>query len=483
MHRRVRTARAKGSTRALTCGILLARLSIAAQNLPSTASKPMALSQIQPASSSLSRRTGELDPARTYSLPDLIDFAQSHNPDTRIAWELAKQRADQAGVARAALYPTLAVAVLAQQDRHRVLFGSAFFQQDVTVVQPSLEVYYTVLDFGARRAGIEIARAGTLAAEFTFNDTHRKLIYSVAAAYYRLNSALAQTGAAQATLTNAQTVQAAVEERLRDGLATLPDVLEARSATAQASYELESVRGLERLAHGQLAESLGLRPTAVINVQPLDASQTPALAESADAFIQRALVQRPDLMAQGTKLQAADAAIRSARSQYLPKLTFSGSTDEQYQRGAQPPGPTAAGIAPAWLLKLSSSWTVFDGRARYYELDRARSERRQTESELEGMADRVAEEVWAAYSNVQTGLHRQEAAKALLTAADQSYNAVLEAYRLGVKNFLDVVSAQRALAQARTAQVQSQAEVLTDFSQLAFATGDSVATKSGGSRP
>ncbi len=99
------------------------------------------------------------------------------------------------------------------------------------------------------------------------------------------------------------------------------------------------------------------------------------------------------------------------------------------------------------------------------------------------MADHVAQEVWAAYSNVQTSLHRQEAAKVLLTAAEQSYDAALEAYRLGVKNFLDVVAAQRALAQARTAQVQSEAEVLTDFAQLAFATGDSVAAPAGGRQP
>ena len=261
---------------ALACGTLLAQLAMSAQNFPSTASKPMALTPV-PIPPGLLRPTVDLDSARSYSLPELIDFAQSHNPETRVAWERAKQQLDQAGVARAALYPTLAVVALAQQDRHRVLFGNVYYQQDLTVVQPSLEVYYTVLDFGARRAGIVLARAGALVAEFEFNDTHRKLIYSIAAAYYRLNSARAQSEAAQATLTNAETVQAAVEERLRNGLATLPDVLEARAAAAQASYELENVRGLERLAHGQLAKSLGVRPTTTINVQPMTPAENLSL--------------------------------------------------------------------------------------------------------------------------------------------------------------------------------------------------------------
>jgi outer membrane protein len=462
--------------------MLVAQQALSAQSLPRTVSKPMTLSPL-PSTPELLRPTVELDSSRTYTLPELIDFAQSHNPETRIAWERAKQQLDQSGIARAALYPTVAVAALTQQSRARVLFGNVYYRQDLTVVQPSLEVYYTVLDFGARRAGIEAARVGAIASEFTFNDTHRKLIYSVTAAYYRLNSARAQSEAAQATLTNAQTVQEAVEARLRNGLATLPDVLEARAATAQASYELESVRGLQRLAHGQLAESLGLRPTIAISVQPMNPVEMPILTETADAFIQRAVAHRPDLLAQGTKLQAADAAIRSERSRYYPKVTLSGSVQEQYQNGFQPPLPSVSGIAPAWLLRLGADWTAFDGKARYYDLDRARSERRQAESELEGMADRVANEVWVAYTNVQTSLHRQEAAKVLLGAAEQSYNAALEAYRLGVKNFLDVVAAQRALAQARTAQAQSQAEVLTDFAQLAFASGDSVAPGTPGRQP
>ncbi len=327
----------------MSYGILLTRFFMTAQTLPSTASKPTVITPV-PSTSGLLQPKSELVPTRTYSLPELVDFAQSHNPETRIAWELAKQRADQAGVAQASLYPTVAVAALAQQDRHRVLFGSAFYQQDVTVVEPTLEVYYTVLDFGARRAGIEVARAGTLAAELTFNDTHRKLIYSVASGYYRLNSALAQADAAQATLMNAQTVQAAVEERLRNGLATLPDALEARAATAQASYELETVRGLERLAHGQLADSLGIRPTTAIKIQPLDTNANSGSWRDGRSFhSKRAILQRPDLLAQATRLQAADAAIRSARSQYFPKLTFSGSTDEQYQRGSQPPLPGISG--------------------------------------------------------------------------------------------------------------------------------------------
>jgi len=47
---------------------------------------------------------------------------------------------------------------------------------------------------------------------------------------------------------------------LQNGLATLPDVLEARSATAQVEYDLQSARGAEVIARGDLATTLGAIP-------------------------------------------------------------------------------------------------------------------------------------------------------------------------------------------------------------------------------
>ena len=133
-----------------------------------------------------------------------------------------------------------------------------------------MELNYTIFDFGARAGRIAAARATLLAANFAFNDTHRKIIYQVAQAYYRLLNALGQEDAARASLTNAQTAQQAAEDRLKHGLATLPDVLEARSATAQAQYELQSILGAEEIARGDLATALGTRPTVAIHVQPLE---------------------------------------------------------------------------------------------------------------------------------------------------------------------------------------------------------------------
>jgi outer membrane protein TolC len=73
---------------------------------------------------------------------------------------------------------------------------------------------------------------------------------------------------------------------------------------------------------------------------------------------------------------------------------------------------------------------------------------------------------------VKTALRQRQAATALLEAASQSYAAAVEAYGYGVRNLLDVTAAQRALAQARTADVAARTEVLDTLADLAFRTGD-----------
>ena len=101
-----------------------------------------------------------------------------------------------------------------------------------------MDLNYTIFDFGGRAGRINAARAELLAANFAFNDVHRRLIYQVESGYYQLLNAVGQEAAAHANLANAEAVLQAAEASLKNGLATLPDVLEGKSAAAGAEYDL-----------------------------------------------------------------------------------------------------------------------------------------------------------------------------------------------------------------------------------------------------
>jgi outer membrane protein len=413
---------------------------------------------------------------KMYTLAELIDLAESNNPETRVAWERARAQAASLGVARSELYPTLAAAALSRTVRDTIFFGNQFYWQRIQDFEAALDLSYTILDFGARRGRINAARAQLLATDFAFNDTHRNVIYQVEQSYYRVLSSIGQEDAARASLANAETVQEASEDQLAHGLATLPDVLEARSARAQAEYDLQSALGAEEIARGDLAMAVGDRASLTITVQPLDQLPIPdSVSDTVDGAIDRALSQRPDLMRQVAEIRSANARVQEARSAYYPALSLDGGGPAfRSAFGIQSPYDWAHTTGLTGALSFNLKWTIFDGGARKNRLLEARSNVHEAEAQAEVQRNQIADEVWTAYSNLNTALRQRQAAVALLEAASQSYDAALQSYNYGVRSLLDVTAAQRTLAQARSADVLARSQVLTSFAGLAFRTGDSI---------
>lgn len=422
-----------------------------------------------------------IDPAKTYALPELVDLAEAHNPATRASWERARAQAANLGVSRSELYPTLAAAALSQTTRQEAFFGNRFYGQVIQEFQVELDLNYTVFDFGARSSRIDTAKAQLLAANFVFNDTHRTVIYQVQQAYYRLLSSMGQEDSSRASLSNAQAVQQAAEDRLTHGLATLPDVFEARSATAQAEYDLQTILGAEEIARGNLATALGTSATTVIQVQLLDRVPTPeSVGDTVDQAINRALGQRPDLMQQVAGIRIATAGAKEARAAYYPVLSLTASPAVPTLYGIQSPYSWAHTADLVGGLRFNLQWIVLDGGARKNRLAQAQADVHAAEAQTHVKRNQIADEVWTAYSNLNTAFRQRQAAVALLESASQSYGAALESYNYGMRNLLDVTAAQRTLAQARSADVLARTQVLTALAELAFRTGDSIRGNSRG---
>lgn len=420
----------------------------------------------------------DLDPHKSYTLAELIDLAQQHNPETRAAWEEAKAKAASLGIARSALFPTIAAVALGETARTATLIGEFFHRQTLGVFEPTLHVEYLVFDFGGRNGAIDAAKANLLVSNLTFNDTHRKIIFQVASAYYRLLNARGQREAAEVSLKNAQTVEEDAQNRLANGLATKPDVLEATAARAQSDYDLQEAIGAEDIARGDLATAMGLPPGTVFQVQSIAELATPsAMADSVDQEIDRAFAQRPELMQQVARVRAANASIKQARSTYFPSLGFSGDGGLARAYGQQDLYPGSYAQGEVWSVGMQLKWTLFDGTRREHEVAQAQAEKKAAQAEIDALRDQISDEVWAAYSNMKTALRQQQAAAALLTASDQSYEAAHESYGYGVRNLLDVVSAQKALAQARSEDVLARTQLLLQVANLAFRTGDLIQTQ------
>jgi len=415
----------------------------------------------------------DVDPAKVYPLAELIDLAQQHNPETRVTWQQAKARAASLGIARAAFYPTLTAVALAATVRQASLIGEYFHRQTLGVFEPTLHVEYLIFDFGGRSGAVDVAKANLLIANLEFNNTHRQLIFKVSSDYFRLLNAKGQREAAEVSLKNAQTVEEDAQSRLDNGLATRPDLLEATAARAQSDYDLQAAIGAEDIAHGDLATSMGLPAATQFQVQDIHELPTPtAMADSVDQEIERAFAQRPELMQQVARVRSAQGTLKQARSAYVPTVGFSGDGGLARAYGQQDLYPGHYAQGEAWSVGLQMKWTLFDGMRREQEIAEAKAEKRAAEANIDALRDQIGDEVWTAYSNMRTALRQQQAAAALLTSSDQSYEAARESYGYGVRSQLDVISAQKTLAQARSEDVLVRSQLFLRIADLVFRTGD-----------
>ena len=426
----------------------------------------------------------DIDPQKFYTLPELIDLAEQHNPDTRAAWERAKIRAAELGIARSSYFPTLTAAVYAASLRQPGLSDEYFHRQTIALYQPTLYVEYLIFDLGGRAGAVDIAKANLIIANLAFNDTHRRLIYDISAAYFRLLNAKGQREAAEVSLRNAETVEADADDRLKHGLATRPDLLEADAARYQADFDLQAAIGAEAITLGQLVTLMGLPSETSLRVQSLSELSIPsAISDSVVEEVERAFRQRPELLEAAARIRAAQGTLKQARSAYFPTLRFSGNGGLARGYGQEDLNPGHYAEGEVWSAGLELRWRLFDGARREEEVVAAKAQRRSAEADLYALRDQIDEEVFTSYTNMKTALRQQQAATALLTASVQSYEAAREAYGYGLRSELDVIAAQKALAQARSEDVAARSGLLLQAADLAFRTADMIQVRARGMKP
>ena len=420
-----------------------------------------------------------IDPQKAYELPELIDIAERTNPDTRIAWEQAREAAFNLGIAKSAYVPTLAAkaAALTQHVSSPLpkdVSPQGFFTANTQAFLPTLTFKWLLFDFGGKEAALDAAEQALAAANFGFNFVHLKIVLDVTRAYYAVIDGQGRVEAARASLLLAATLQDAAESRRSRGLATLPEVLQAREQAARAAYDLPGSMAAEIDARMALLQAMGVRPTTPIRVAGLAARELPArLGDTAEKLVDRALERRPDLMARVAAVRAREADTRKAQSEFYPRIALGGDLGRNIGRVRTEGTPGWSGVnEPSYGVGISIEVPIFDGGLRRDRLGVARSRQRVAEEELERARDDAARQVVKAHEDLKVALSRREAAVTLLEAATRSYDAAIDSYRMGVATFVDVANAQTALTRARTADVDSTSAIYTAAASLAFSTGD-----------
>jgi outer membrane protein len=411
---------------------------------------------------------------KPYDLGDLIDLALLQNPDTRGAWEAAREAAAGWAIKRAPFYPLLTVSSDSGYERQIDLvpkhWGTLKDWQSVDL----LTVNYELIDFGRRDAAAEAAYERLLGANYHFNRDLQKAVFEVERNYYLLDAERGALDAAHAVVKLAETDLRAVERRHSEGLATKPDLLLAQQRDARSAYELQNAELGVSDAEADLAIAVGLPVNSMPPIQTSGKVAIPAhLKDSVDDLINQAMMQRPDLAAAATNLRAKDAEVELARASMYPTLDLSSfyGTHAFNYRLSNPTTPQYTALGPEYAMMLTLKWDGFAGMEHVNSIEQAEDNREREKANLRALEIDVAGQVWRAYYAFETSFRKYRYALKLHAASQSAYDSNFRSFNYGLATIVDLLAAERDLADAKYTVIQSRADLLISAAAVAFSVG------------
>lgn len=463
-----------------------------------------------PANQTIAPRPADADVSTThsYSLPELIDLAQSANPTTRQAWNIARDAALAVGITRTAYLPHLSATVVggythqSNNGSNPRLSGAGeignIINNGITQAEAlgdgvrnrnsghgevqTLNMQWLLFDFGKREAVVNAARQAQLATNILFTAAHQKVIYAVTLAFYTHAAATARVTLVQQALENSRNVQAAAEMRLRQGQGTIVDVTQARQMTAQAELRLVQARNMAENTYLDLMTAMGISPNTHLRTQDIaNRPLTMADMRLTDDMVRQAVAQRPDVLAAYAAAKASQSNITAAKAEFLPKVFLSGNVAYTTGRLALSSVP-GVGADSSPTLNLSTNnfsslilggitVPVFDGGMRAAMLKQARNQADNAQTLLRKTIDESVKQIVTAENGLHGSLSAYTAAGHLQAAAQTSFDAAFAAYRNGVGSITQSTLAQSGLLDAQLGRSDTYYAVLIAAASLAFATG------------
>lgn len=424
-------------------------------------------------------------PNRRYTLPELIDIAESNNPHTRIAWDVARTAALAAGVAESSYLPNITASALgAYQDdsaQNTIQGFDTNGNSQAHGVISAISLNWLLFDFGERSATIEAAKQGSAISNIAFTQAHQQVIYNVSLAFYAYAAARAHAVSAAQAQSNAQAVQAAAEARHEHGVGTVVDVAQAAQATAQARLAVVQADGGVQDAYLALLNAMGISPLVRMKIADLASRNlSPALDAPVQAIVAEALAQRPDIASAYAAQQQSLANVHAAQAEFLPKVFLSASGD--YNSGGldvtsipgvgqQATTGNISGSHFGGIIMAGITVPIYDGGIRAAALAQTEASADSANAALDQTRDEATRQVVSAENALHTNLAAYSASQSVVSAAQTTYNAALSAYQNGVGSVTDATLAETQLLQAQDTESDSYSAALSAAATLAFTAG------------
>jgi outer membrane protein len=415
------------------------------------------------APAALSAQTAPDAGARAITLEEAIKLAQRNAPSAVQARGAVRSADASIRASYGAFFPTLSLNSAGSKQGGETFFQGQLvpYRGDPWSFSRGVSSNLQLFDGGRRLHELRTARADASAAVETETVAKFRIALDVKVQFYAVQAARESESAALVQLEQAQQQLQAASARVAAGTATKSDSLRAIITVGNAQLAVLTARNGLRVASASLTRLVGTNfpvtaaPTDTLAGMgaPIDSLQLANLVDNGPA-IRQARAQ----------LGAAKASTKASRTPYMPTLStsfnYSGSnTANRFDFGS-------GTYAFQHSLRFTLSYPVFDNFNREEAIVRANVAEDNAEASLRD-ARLLAQQSLVQYIGaLRTAEARAQIQSASVAAAEEDLRVQQQRYNLGASTFLDVLTSQVTLNQARAALIQARFDARTARAQI-----------------
>lgn len=329
--------------------------------------------------------------------------------------------------------------------------------------------------FGGNRRLCESALAAAEAAGWTVADAWVSLTTQIGSEYIALRTTQELIDVARTNLLLQSETYDILKSRLESGIGDELAVNQCAYIVSQTRANIPTLLAMEERSKNRLTILAGEMPGALHDLlkavsEPRDWLLSPQKVGELKLDMMRA---RPDVKAAERNLAAQTARIGVAKAAWFPRLYITGTVGWETHKSASlfSKDSFIASLGP------SASWPIFQGGAIYANVKATEAETDAAAMAYEQAIENAYADVRNAYADYTQEYHRYESLKTAVKAATDAVTISQDLYRNGLRDFNNVLEAQRSRLQLEEAFVTSRGKISQNLISLYRALGGGLASE------
>lgn len=376
---------------------------------------------------------------RVFSLSQVLELALKRNPSIESSRQQVNQAKGRLTQTNSDYWPQLSASTDYSRNYNEL---TTLPNQDTTYNQYTggLNVTQNIYDFGRRAGKVGSSEADVQSSREQLSTSMADVVLNVKKGFFQVLQDQSLVEVKKEALKAQQMHLDQAEAFFKSGLRPKIDVSKAKLDVANTRLDLIKARYSLRNSRVQLEETLGGPPVSgpysLAKVKEL-----PQRPRDVEPLIAEALGRRTELADLKAQLLSAEQKLKSAQSDYWPKLNAQGSY--QYQNTEFP-------LKESWLAGVELSLPIFEGFITKGKVAEARGLVAQVKAQIRKKELSVTQEVSQAFLDLSQADESIATSKVALTEAQENMDLAKGRYKNGIGDAIEYSDAQVKLTEAES---------------------------------